>query len=243
MEKISDKLEISKVLNSSISFQVFIAGYSFDLSNVSYQDFPQDLIYAICTRTYLQFIYDFNFDQKGVLFYLANEFSMQSKMMNKEMIIPLLKDFSYYYISRYENEKVNQKDCIRILGKVVSGTYHSNYYFEDKKIPYIDLQQFYLCVSHITIAHNHESLISPLPVLFFGSNDLKEWKRITIENEVSKIIDDSDIDAVKVARTWRLQSRDYFRYFKLPNRIRSMNSDQFYYSTSLSGIEMYGNLI
>jgi hypothetical protein len=224
------------------SFQLFIAGYLFDFDNVSYQEFPQDLIYAICTRTCMQFNYESNFDKNGALWWFANDLS--SCTINKELMIPLLKDFSYYYISRYENEKVKQSDTLKILGKSVEGTYHSNYYFEDKNIPYIDLQQFKLCISHITIAHSNESFLSPpIPAVFYGSNDLIEWKTIVVEKEDYRIMEQVDIEALKIVRTWKLQTKCYFRYFKLPNRIKSSSSNQFYYKTSLSGIELYGNLI
>jgi hypothetical protein len=244
---------VEKKSDSSInsSLQIFLAGHLFD-PHWNLSDIPKDIIQVISNITTYRFIYEYSFDQKGVLSCLRN---LAGTTIDKMNIIGLAKSntvISTPCTTVYVEDFMKKKPgipSIEILGKPVIGTFISyggvlqNNDYET--FLFIDLQKFKLCVTHMTYCCNLE--VSDMDVKemnIYGSNDEKSWKLLF--GQPGKRRDKSlDIKVMKL-RNWDYPNsknlNDYYRFFK----ITPSNSNHFGYVISkmaISGIELYGHLI
>jgi hypothetical protein len=206
--------------------ELFFAGYMFD-RDCNHGNLPHDIIQVLCTISRLHFRYRSDFDQQGVLSWFRDS-PIARRLIDVKRII--LFKVMRYSPSFDEGEKLNSELC-EILGRAVPGIFYSIQSDTDNACPVIDLQQFKLFLTRITMFKHRGNLYE-----FYGSNDRIMWKRI-YEDESSRKIEFRD-DKVT---TWELQANDYFRFFKLSMYFCREEKQRF--RSSLSGLEMYGYLI
>jgi hypothetical protein len=227
------ELHISQYASSNN--QLFLAGYLFD-GNSSFGDLPRDLIYVISTITVMQFIYESDFDEKGVLSWIRDDKTTTIDKYNLWCNLEKL---------QHTASNLNKQQCLlQSLGNFGAVGYFYSYYFQnDQEHPYIDLQQFKLLLSHITFSFNYPRSSNPLSeaVEFWGSNDLISWQMIE-SNQIAKL--SGRENEKSFIKTWNLSTKHYFRYFKFTICDRTKPQCQrAIYSPVFSGIEMYGMLI
>jgi hypothetical protein len=214
--------------NINTNLQLLIAGHSFDSKcNCSFEYIPKDIIQVICTSTIMHFIYEYDFDQNGVLSWLRNT-SLCSTLINMENLFRWPEGCNFL-----SSTGVIQHACALIqgdiIGKNVPGTYYSD--LSDKLQFYIDLDHFKICLAHITLVSGYHRAfwwVIQEPV-FYGSNDQVDWKIITQKKPQL-----SNISATRDIRTWHFESsKEWYRYIGVQSP---------HFQVQLSGIEIYGYL-
>jgi len=253
MQNLSKREMIEKKTENgdNSSLQIFLAGHLFD-PHCNLCDIPKDIIRVINSITTYRFIYEYSFDQKGVLSCLRN---LAGTTIDKMNIIGLAKSnteinipCTTVYVENFMKKKPGIPS-IEILGKPVIGTFISyggvlqNNDFET--FLFIDLQKFKLCVTHMTFCCNLEDSDEDVKEMnIYGSNDEKSWKLLF--GKPDKRRDKSlDIKGMKL-RNWDYQNlrnlNEYYRYFK----VAPAASSHFIFiiaKMAISGIELYGHLI
>jgi hypothetical protein len=246
MENMTRRRESFKNIptNNSPLF-IFFSGFLFD-EGCNYRNLSPDILFVICTRTHLRFKYTSDFDKKGVLAWIRN--SKPSKRIDKERILHFLGDkISFQPFPSRISRNATKKEILGLLGDVAQGYLLVMKELEFEEYCYIDLQYYYLRVSHITFRFSFsESLPYLWDVDFRGSNDLISWKKI---HQVDKSINgDKKVEGYtsNTVRTWRLKTKknDFFRYLKIPRvKLNPCYNKRDKYRTVLSGIELYGDLL
>jgi hypothetical protein len=216
----------SRDSNGNSNAELFYAAYMFD-RDCNHGILHHDIVQVLCTITRLLFRYRSDFDQNGVLSWFRDS-PIPRRLINVERVI-LFKVIRYCPSFSDEGEKINS-ELHEILGRAVPGIFYSIQSDTDNACPVIDLQQFKLFLTHITMIQHSRNLYE-----FYGSNDRNLWKRIYEEDSSSNEARNDK------ARTWELQSSDYFRFFKLSMYFCQEGKKR--YRSSLAGLELYGYLI
>jgi hypothetical protein len=227
----NDPIPLPRKSNTGIL--IFIAGHMYD-KNCNYGDLIQDVVKVICTISPMHFRYDSEFDQKGVLSWFRDVSS--SKVIDKERII-ISKDKITYIPDPDDIESCSSS--IEILGKTVKGLFETKVSLTGDNCPVVDLQQFKLRLTHITVSFesNYEREIE-----FYGSDDRISWVRIDVATSEENDKKGNEFQASSKARTWELQSNEYYRYYKVLLYITTQGGRNFY-RWALAGLELYGDLI
>lgn len=246
------------------SLKLFLKGFLFD-KKCSYNYLPKDVVSLICSSQ-LFFNYGQPFDGQGVLSWLRNR---KHEDVDKGKVIIFVEkegyesNYTYYFESsnldyKIENQIIPSRS-IEILGQETRGVFCSSNSI-DERFFIIDLQNFKLCPTYITMSSNFQgdeylAANENLGPLFLGTNDESQqsWSRIehnikpvhsnhgkkeSPKNFTTNSFQPSDI---YVYGTWKLNTREYYRYFKIQ---QNAQKDQLKGTTQtlLSGLEMYGYL-
>jgi hypothetical protein len=219
---------LGKNCNSGIL--LFITGHMYD-RNCNYEGLVQDIVQVICTISPLHFGFESEFDQKGVLSWFRDVSSC--RVIDKERVI--FSTDKIVYIP--ENSELNPSP-VEILGNIIKGYFESKLSLDDLKCPLVDLQQFRLRATHVTVSieGNYHREIE-----FYGSNDKILWSRIDVINHLNTEEMGNEFEESKV-RTWKLQSNEYFQYFKVLLFFTTRAGGRVF-RWALSGLEMYGDLV
>jgi hypothetical protein len=219
----------SRESNGLTMAELFYAGYMFD-RDCYHGVLPMDVIQVLCTINRLLFRYQSDFDQNGVLSWFKDS-PIPRRLIDIKHVV-LFKVVRYAPSFVYEGGKINS-DLHEVIGKAVPGVFYSVESDSDNACPVIDLQQFKLFLTHITMFQHSRNLYK-----FYGSNDRILWSRIHEEDRSSsKVVARDD-----KSKTWELQSSEYFRFFKLSMYFCKEEGKKRYRS-SLAGLELYGYLI
>jgi hypothetical protein len=219
-------------------FKLFLAGHSYD-QNCAHRDLCRDVVTVISTIAPLEFLYTSPFDQQGVLAWLR---TVGSRLLidQKNVICCGNIEFEKKDLVRHSEiegwSKICKNDKPKRLLELLGQQSLDGYLFNPNKEKdnshfIIDLQRFRLRITSMTLSDNSsdEYEFNEKTFDFLGSHDGNSWNQIGVE---------SYLGVNEKEGTFKLKSVDCYRFFKIEN-----TGDFTGFPITLSGVEVYGNLI
>lgn len=252
------------------SLRLFLKGFLFD-NKCSYNYLPKDVVSLICSsQLFFNYSQPFDGQGVlSWLRNRKHEDVDTGRIIIFTEVAPdkgrVESNSTYYFEASFETgsydiqNQISSSRSIEILGQETRGVFCSSR-AEDERFFILDLQKFKLCPTYITMSSNYEGdsyLASNQDVgpLFLGTNDELQQSWSTIKHDIKPVhsnhgmkefpkhfpVDSDRQTDIYVYGTWKLNTHEYYRYFKIQLHVQEGKSKGSTL-TLLSGLEMYGYL-